>query len=236
MKKLLLISNSSQPGKAFLEHVRSDILDFLGSTKKVLFIPYAIHDYDAYEEKVVSGYGNFGVNVTSIHREKDPVQAVMNAEALFIGGGNTFRLLNSLYKHNLLDTIRERVGDGMPYIGSSAGSVVACPTIKTTNDMPIVFPPSFDALHLIPFQINAHYIDKKPGDTHMGESREERLLQFHEENDTPVIGLSEGGWLRVADDTMQLGGVETAFMKYFIPGKEAQEYKPPTDTSFALHK
>ncbi len=235
MKKLLLISNSSQPGKVFLEHVQSEIKDFLGTKKHVLFIPYAIHDYDAYEEKVVSGYGNFGIKVTSIHRASDPVQAVMNAEALFIGGGNTFRLLANLYKHQLLEAIRKRVLAGMPYLGSSAGSVVACPTMKTTNDMPIIYPPSFDALNLVPFQINAHYIDKKPGDTHMGESREERLRQFHEESTIPVIGLSEGGWLRITDDMMQLGGAETAFMKFFAPGKEAQVYNPPADTSFALH-
>jgi dipeptidase E len=147
-----------------------------------------------------------GYELTSIHTAANPQQAVKDTDAMFIGGGNTFRLLKALYDNDLLDEIRERVDGGMPYIGSSAGSVVACPTIKTTNDMPIVQPPSFDALGLVSFQINAHYIDADPNSTHMGETREERLIQFLEENNTPVVGLREGAMLRIENGETILRG------------------------------
>jgi dipeptidase E len=154
---------------------------------------------------------NAGYELVGIHRESDPVRAVREAEAVFVGGGNTFRLLNSLYRFNLLDPIRERVRAGMPYLGISAGTNVACPTIRTTNDMPIVQPPSLDALGLVPFQVNAHYYTGsnyvKHGDgfvEHFGETRDDRLREFHEENETPVIGLWEGGVLRVESSKVAL--------------------------------
>jgi dipeptidase E len=147
-----------------------------------------------------------GYELTSIHTPSNPEAAVNEAEVVFIGGGNTFRLLKALYDFGVLDPIRKRVNEGMPYIGSSAGSNVAGPTIKTTKDMPIVQPPSFDALGLVPFQISPHFLDPDPNSKHMGETQEERILQFLEENDTPVAGLREGAMVRVDDGATFLKG------------------------------
>jgi dipeptidase E len=169
--------------------------------------------------------------LTSIHTASDPVQAVKETDAMFIGGGNTFRLLKTLYEFDLLDVIRERVDAGMPYIGSSAGSNMACPTIRTTNDMPIVQPPSFNALGLVSFQINPHYLDPDPNSKHKGETREERIIQFLEENDTPVVGLREGAILRVENGEITLRGSTGAriFRRGFepveiLPGAKVDQY------------
>jgi dipeptidase E len=159
--------------------------------------------------------------VEGLHRASSPAQAIANAEAIFIGGGNTFRLLKQLYDLDLLSALRQRVDAGTPYIGSSAGSNVAGPTIRTTNDMPIVEPPSFVALGLVPFQINPHYLDADPQSTHMGETREERILQFLEENETPVIGLREGAWLRLEEGICRLDGATGA--RWFCRGKAPRE-------------
>ena len=186
--QLLLISNSTLYGGGYLDHAETEIRDFLGDdgrVKRVLFVPYALHDRDAYAATAQQRFAKMGYQLSSIHATAHPVRAVNDAEAIFIGGGNTFRLLKALYDFNVLDPIRQRVRGGMPYIGSSAGSNVAAPTIKTTNDMPIVEPPSFNALGLVWFQINPHYLDPDPDSTHMGETREQRLLQFLEEDSTP---------------------------------------------------
>ncbi len=205
-KRLLLISNSTLHGSGYLDHAETEIRDFLGDVKRVLFVPYALFDRDKYAATAQQRFEKMGYELSSIHKAGDPVQAVREAEALFIGGGNTFRLLKALYDFKLLGPIRDRVAAGMPYIGSSAGSNVATPTIKTTNDMPIVEPPSFDALGLVSFQINPHYLDPDPNSKHMGETREERLIQFLEENDTPVVGLREGAMLRVEHGEVELRG------------------------------
>jgi dipeptidase E len=184
-----------------------------GSVGRLLFVPYALQDHDGYVQKMYERRINAGYELDGIHRHADPRQAVRKAAALFIGGGNTFRLLESLYRFDLLDLIRERVRAGMPYLGISAGTNVACPTIKTTNDMPITEPPSLKALGLIPFQINPHYFFGqnfvKRGEEfveHFGETRDERLKEFHEMNDLPVVGLWEAGILRVEDDRVTLLG------------------------------
>jgi dipeptidase E len=194
--RLLLLSNSTGHGRGYLDHAESEIRDLLGSIARVLFVPYALHDRAAYAAQVQKRFEAMGYALDSIHEAASPDKAVNAAEAIFIGGGNTFRLLNSLYQAGALAPIRRKVAEGMPYIGSSAGTNVAAPTIKTTNDMPIVEPPSFEALGLIRYQINPHYIDPDPSSTHMGETREERILQFLEENATPVVGLREGTMLR----------------------------------------
>jgi dipeptidase E len=165
-----------------------------------------------------------GYELNSIHLSNDPVRAIAEHDAIFIGGGNTFRLLKTLYEQNLLDQIRERVRAGMPYIGSSAGSNVAAPTIKTTNDMPIVQPPSFAALNLVSFQINPHYLDADPSSTHKGETREERIIQFLEENATPVVGLREGAMLRIENGHTLLKGSTGA--RIFRRGLEPIETLP----------
>jgi dipeptidase E len=204
--RILLLSTSTIHGGEYLEYAEAELRDFLGDVKRMFFVPFALHDHAAYAGRVRKRFAQFGCEVHSSHEANDARAAVENAEAIFIGGGNTFRLLKSLYDSDLLGAIRERVLAGMPYIGSSAGSNVAAPTIKTTNDMPIVQPPSFDSLGIVPFQINPHYVDPDPNSTHMGETREERILQFLEENDTPVIGLREGAWLRIENGSCVLKG------------------------------
>ena len=204
--RLLLISNSTLFGSGYLDHAENEIRDFLGEIKRVLFVPFALHDRDEYAATAQQRFAKMGYELSSIHTARHPVRAVNETEALFIGGGNTFRLLKALYEHDLLEAIRRRVAEGMPYIGSSAGSNVAAPTIKTTNDMPIVQPPSFNALGLVWFQINPHYLDPDKNSTHMGETREQRLLQFLEEDHTPVAALREGAMIRIEDGVTLLKG------------------------------
>ena len=205
-KRVLLISNSTLYGSGYLDHAEAEIRSFLSDVKRVLFVPYALFDRDKYAATAQQRFQKLGYELASVHTAPDPVQAVNETDAVFIGGGNTFRLLKSLYDAALLQPIRERVEAGMPYIGSSAGSNVAAPTIKTTNDMPIVQPPSFNALGLVSFQINPHYLDPDPSSKHMGETREERIVQFLEENDTPVVGLREGAMLRIENGETVLRG------------------------------
>jgi len=205
-KRVLLISNSTLYGSGYLDHAESEIRSFLGDVKRVLFVPYALFDRDKYAATAQQRFQKMEYELTSIHTAENPIAAVNETDAIFIGGGNTFRLLKALYEFDLINSIRNRVANGMPYIGSSAGSNVAAPTIKTTNDMPIVQPPSFDALGLVSFQINPHYLDPDPNSKHMGETREERIIQFLEENDTPVVGLREGAILRIESGETILRG------------------------------
>ena len=223
-KCILLISNSTLYGSGYLDHAEAEIRSFLGDLKRVLFVPYALFDRDKYAATAQQRFENMGYSLTSVHTASDPVQAVNETDAIFIGGGNTFRLLKSLYDHELIGPIRERVSNGMPYIGSSAGSNVAGPTIRTTNDMPIVQPPSFDALGLVSFQLNPHYLDADPNSKHMGETREERIMQFLEDNETPVIGLREGAMLRIENGKTTLRGSSGA--RIFRRGQTPEEVLP----------
>src|SRR6516225_2986825 len=192
MKRVLLISNSTLYGSGYLDHAESEIRDFLGSATRIVFVPFAVYERGKYAAQARARFHAMGYELTSLHDVSNPRRAVAEADAIFVGGGNTFRLLKGLYDHDLLDPIRRRVMAGALYIGSSAGSIVACPTLKTTKDMPVVQPPSFEALGLVPFQISPHYLDPDPSSTHMGETQEERILQFLEENDESVVGLREG--------------------------------------------
>ena len=205
-KRVLLISNSTLYGSGYLDHAEKEIRSFLGGVKGALFVPYALYDRDAYSSTARDRFEKMGYRLESIHTAADGQQAVNKAEAIFIGGGNTFRLLKALYDADVLQTIRQRVAQGMPYIGSSAGANVAGPTIKTTKDMPIVQPPSFNALGLVPYQISPHFLDPDPNSTHMGETQEERIRQFLEENNTPVAGLREGAIVRVENGAHILTG------------------------------
>jgi dipeptidase E len=223
-KRLLLISNSTLYGSGYLDHAEDEIRDFLGNVGRVLFIPFALYDRDAYGALARERFKAMGYDLESAHEVKDARQAIDDAEAIFIGGGNTFRLLKALYDFDLLLPIRRKVEEGMLYIGSSAGSNVACPTIKTTNDMPIVEPPSFDALGLVALQINPHYLDPDPNSTHKGETREERINQFLEENDVPVVGLREGAMLRVEGNVIVLKGRSGA--RIFRRGDQPIEIDP----------
>ena len=223
-QRVLLISNSTLHGSGYLDHAEGEIRSFLGGVRSVLFIPYALYDRDAYAATAHERFSRMGYTLESIHNASDPQHAVNNAESIFVGGGNTFRLLKALYDNDVLNAIRERVENGMPYIGSSAGSNVAGPTIKTTKDMPIVQPPSFDALGIVPFQISPHFQDPDPNSTHMGETQEERIRQFLEENDTPVFGLREGAMVRVEKGRMILKGSSGA--RIFCKGLEPVETLP----------
>jgi dipeptidase E len=209
-RHILLISTSTLYGGGYLDHAEAEIRHLLGPLKRILFVPYALYDRNAYAALAKRRFDAMGYDLRSVHEVADAQQAIRQTEAVFIGGGNTFRLLKALYDLDLLLPIRHRVTQGMPYIGSSAGSNVSCPTIKTTNDMPIVQPPSFDALSLVSFQINPHYQDPDPASTHMGETREERINQYLEENVTPVVGLREGAMLRVGGGSIVLKGVAGA--------------------------
>lgn len=231
--KLLLISNSLTYGQGFFDHCADEIVDFLGSIKSVLFIPYTLKERNKYEKIAAKRFKKMGIKLMSIHHEKNPVNALYRAKSIFIGGGNTFRLIDELYRKKLLIPIRRQVISGIPYIGSSAGSNAACPTIKTTNDMPIVEPPSFKALNLIPFQINPHYIDKDPKSKHMGEIRETRIKEFLEENNSPVLGLREGSWLRIEGKSIKLKGSGGALL--FRRGKDMKECKNNTNLNFLLN-
>jgi dipeptidase E len=224
IRRLLLISNSTLYGRGYLDHVGKEIRDFVGSGTRVVFVPYAVHDRRAYAATAQDCFRDMGLSLTSIHDVSNMARAVDEADVFFVGGGNTFRLLKGLYDHNLLDPIRQRVASGIPYIGSSAGSIVACPTLKTTKDMPVVDPPSFEALGLVPFQISPHYQDPDPASTHMGETQEERITQFLEENEEAVIGLREGSVLRVQDGAVTLKGPNTA--RIFRRGEKPVETAP----------
>ena len=231
--RLLLISNSTMHGGGYLEHCAAEIRDFLGAARQqVLFVPYALHDHDAYAEKAAAAFATFGHDLVSVHAKKNSPAAVDDADAVFIGGGNTFRLLAALYHHGLLAASQRRASAGRPSIGSSAGTNVATLSIRTTNDMPIVQPPSFTALQLVPFQINPHYLDPDPTSKHMGETREERLRQFHEEHDTPVLGLREGCFLRIERQVAWLRGTTSA--RLFRRGQAPTEHAPPCDLSFLV--
>jgi dipeptidase E len=231
--ELLLLSNSTMFGRGFLEHALEAIGQFLGDRRTVHFAPYALADHDGYTARVQATLGPLGVRVVGLDRVGDVGAAVESADVLFVGGGNSFRLLKTLQRHGLLEPVRRRVETGaLRYLGSSAGTNMACPSVRTTNDMPIVEPRSFRAFGLIPFQINPHYLDPQPGSSHMGETREQRILEFLEENDVAVLGLREGAWLRQRDRQLLLDGQAGA--RLFRRGTAPQDLAPGTDLSWLL--
>jgi dipeptidase E len=219
--RLLLISNSTNHGEGYLDHVLPEIDAFLGTVRRLVFVPFALQDQAAYGDKARQRLAAIGVEVTTLTADEAGRRLVGEAEALFTGGGNTFRLLKTLQGSGILPILRERALAGTPYLGSSAGTNIAAPTIRTTNDMPIVEPASFEALGLVPFQINPHYLDPDPASTHMGETREQRLREFHEENAAPVVGLREGAWLRIEGNHATLGGIRGA--RIFRRGEAPEE-------------
>jgi len=221
-KRLLLISNSYVHGGSYLHHAKDEIKDFLKGIDSILFIPYALADKDKYTKLTKDYFTEIHITLSSIYLSKNPKNAVKEAQAIFVGGGNTFRLLKELYLYDLVDLLKQRISQGIPYIGSSAGANIASPTIKTTNDMPIVQTPTLDALNVIDFQINPHYLDPDINSKHMGETRELRIKQFHEENETVVVGLREGAWLRIEGSKVRLGGKNGA--KVFKKAKIPKDY------------
>ncbi|RNC65813.1 dipeptidase PepE [Proteiniphilum sp. X52] len=235
--KLLLISNSTNPGEGYLEYPKDRIKEFLGDkASNAVFIPYAAvtFSFDEYEERVNARFAEIGHHVTAIHRFINPVEAIENADTIVVGGGNTWQLVKMLQEKGLMKVIRKKVRKGTPYIGWSAGSNIACPTLRTTNDMPIVEPLKFKTLKLVPFQINPHYLDDHPAN-HGGETREVRIQEFIEVNrDIYVVGLRESTMLLVEDQEMELIGPRKA--RIFKYGQEPMELSNEDDFSFLLQR
>jgi len=213
MKKIIIASTSTVHESDFLEYLLEDLIAFFKTVETILFIPYARPggiSHDAYTQKVRVAFLKIDKKVKGIHEFENPRKAIENAEAIFVGGGNTFVLVNQLYKNDLIEVLKTSVLDGTPYLGTSAGSNICGLTINTTNDMPIVYPPSFKTLGFVPFNINPHYLDPDPSSKHMGETRETRIMEFHKFNSQPVIGLREGSWLAVSGKSILLKGDLTA--------------------------
>lgn len=223
---LLLISNSTLHGSGYLDHCAEEIESFLKNDSTVLFIPYARPGgitHDEYTDTAKTRFEKMGKTLHGIHEFKNKEKAIEDHDAVFIGGGNTFVLLSMLYKNDLIESLKNAVKQGMKYIGTSAGSNVACQSIQTTNDMPIMYPASFKALGLVPFNINPHYIDSDPSSKHMGETREKRIQEFFVFNDTPVIGLREGAMIHCKNDSYTIKGKYGA--RVFTNNKEPVELK-----------
>ena len=226
MRKLIIASTSTVHGTDFLEYLIPTLKSFFKEVKTLTFIPYARPSgisYNDYTLKTKRVFKKLSIDVKGIHEFDNPIQAISNAEAIFTGGGNTFELVNQLYKNNLLSIIKEVVNNGTPYLGTSAGSNICGVSMMNTNDMPIVYPPSFSTLGLIPFNINAHYLDPNPNSTHLGETRETRIKEFHAYQHTPVLGLREGSWLEVFDESITLKGSLSA--RWFEKDKLPRELK-----------
>jgi dipeptidase E len=222
-KHLFLLSNSTNHGGGYLDHAMEAIRGFLGAARRLAFVPFALKDQAAYAAKARERFGREGLEVLAVTEEGGRA-TIEEAEAVFVGGGNTFRLLDVLQRSGLLDDLRRRAEQGLPYLGASAGTNVAAPTLMTTNDMPIVQPASFTALGLVPFQINPHDVDADPRSRHMGETREDRLREYLEENDRLVVGLREGTWLRVEGPSVRLEGPVGA--RLFRRGHAPEEVPP----------
>ena len=233
--RLLLISNSTNAGEQYLGHAKSKIRDFLGEKPvRALFIPYAavMFSFDEYESRVRGSFREIGHDVDSIHRFSDPLEAVENASAIVVGGGNTWKLLKTIRDNGLIEAVGDKIRSGTPYIGWSAGSNVACPTIMTTNDMPVIIPDSMNAFNLVPFQINPHYLDANPAG-HAGETREQRINEFIEMNPgTYVLGLREGTMLLIENGKISLLGGKDA--RLFFRGAIPIELSSKDDLSFLM--
>lgn len=210
---MIIASTSTVYGSGPLKYLLPRLESFFSGVKTIVFIPYARPSgitYDAYTSNVSKAFAKINIEVKGIHEFDNPRTAVQNAEAIFTGGGNTFELVNQLYKNGLIYVLQEVLSKGTPYLGTSAGSNICGVSMMNTNDMPIVYPPSYETLGMIPFNINAHYLDPVEGSTYMGETRETRIKEFHIYNDTSVLGLREGSWLEVNGESIRLDGPHTA--------------------------
>ncbi|MEE9408565.1 MAG: dipeptidase PepE [Polaribacter sp.] len=213
MKKMIIASTSTIHGSGYLEYLLPTLNIFFNDVNTLVFIPFARPggiSYNGYTEVVKKAFATINIKVKGLHEFNDLNEAVLNAEAIFTGGGNTFELVNQLYKNNIFEDLKIAINNGTPYLGTSAGSNICGLTMMNTNDMPIVYPPSFVTLCCIPFNINAHYLDPISGSKHMGETRETRIKEYHVFNETPVLGLREGSWLSVEGTSILLKGEHTA--------------------------
>lgn len=232
MKNLIIASTSTVYGLGYLEYLLPTLQEHFKNTDTVIFIPYARPggiSHDEYTNKVAGAFEKIGKKVVGLHTFENPVQAINNAQGIFTGGGNTFLLVKQLYKTGVMSVLKNALLTGIPYLGCSAGSNITGLTMETTNDMPIVYPPSFQTLGMVPFNINPHYLDPVEGSTHMGETRETRINEFHAFNTQPVLGLREGSWLEVRNEKITLKGSLTA--RLFRKNQTPIELNPETDLS-----
>ena len=232
MKKAIIASTSTVFGGTYLDYLLPTLKEHFKNVTNLVFIPFARPSgisHEEYAEKVKPIFKQLNIDVKGIHEFENPIEAINNAEAIFTGGGNTFVLVSMLYKYNLLDAIQNAVENGTPYLGTSAGSNICGLTMGTTNDMPIVYPPSFRTLGLVSFNLNPHYLDPIEGLQHMGETRETRINEFHQYNPQSVLGLREGSWIDVLGKTITLRGDLPA--RLFQQGKEPIELETGSDLS-----
>ncbi|WP_299368059.1 dipeptidase PepE [Winogradskyella sp.] len=232
MRSIIIASTSTIHGSEPLEYLLDELKIHFKSASKILFIPYARPggiSHEDYTKNITKAFNKIEKSVIGLHEFNNPKEAIKNAQAIFTGGGNTFVLVNQLYKNDVLTAIKDAVNSGTPYLGTSAGSNICGLTMSTTNDMPIVYPPSFQTLGLVPFNINPHYLDPNPDSTHMGETRETRIKEFHAFNTQPVVGLREGSWIDVKGKQLTLKGNLDA--RVFEYGKTPYEIKPNSDLS-----
>lgn len=233
MKNLLIASTSTVYNSGYLAYILDELPNLFADATEVVFIPYARPggiSHDDYTAIAAKAFAKIGKKVKGLHTFDDPIAGIKNAKGVFTGGGNTFVLVSQLYKNNVMEPLRTALHEGLAYLGTSAGSNICGVSMQTTNDMPIVYPPSFKTLGTVPFNINPHYLDPIEGDTHMGETRETRIKEFHTQNTLPVVGLREGSWLRVQGSTIALKGIHTA--RIFEKGNEPYEIEPETKLSF----
>ena len=234
MTNCLLASTSTIFGGSYLDYLFDSLRELYIETDEVLFIPYARPSgitYDAYTKIAQEGFSHIDKKIVGIHTFQNPIEAIKNAKGIFTGGGNSFVLVNALYQYGLTSKIKEVVTYGIPYLGTSAGSNIAGPNIMTTNDMPIVYPPSFETLGIVPFNINPHYLDPSPSSKHKGETREIRIKEFHVFNTTPVIGLREGSWIRVQNNEITLKGGNLS-ARIFENGRKPYELSVESSLNF----
>lgn len=230
MKNVIIASTSTLHGSSYLEYLLPTLQSLFKNCKSLLFIPYARPggiSHDEYTEKVAVAFQTINISVKGIHEFENPEAAIKNAEGIFTGGGNTFLLVTQLYRNNVMQLLSEAVKNGTPYLGTSAGSNICGLSMQTTNDMPIVYPPSFQTLGLISFNLNPHYLDADSQSTHMGETREQRIQEFHAFNTIPVLGLREGSWLEVKGEKITLKGSLSA--RLFRQNQLPTELEPESD-------
>lgn len=227
---MIIASTSTLHGGSYLEYIKEEIAALFSGVQSIVFIPYARPGgitHDDYTQRAAAFFNTLGIDVRGLHTFPNPSETITQAEGVFIGGGNTFVLVSQLYKHQVMLPLEQAIKNGTPYLGSSAGSNITGLSMQTTNDMPIVYPPSFKTLGAIPFNLNPHYQDPDPNSQHMGETRETRIKEFHAYNTVPVLGLREGSWLSVKDQKIILEGTLTA--RWFTPNQSPVEL--PTGTN-----
>jgi dipeptidase E len=233
MKNLIIASTSTLHGGDYLEYLLPSLEQHFANCKTIIFIPYARPggmSHDEYTERVQLAFSKINKNIIGLHTFENPMEAIQNAEGIFTGGGNTFLLVTQLYQNNVMEVLSKTIESGTPYLGSSAGSNITGLSMQTTNDMPIIYPPSFKTLGAIPFNLNPHYLDADLQSKHMGETRETRIKEFHAFNTTPVLGLREGSWLDVKGDKIILRGSLTA--RVFRQNQQPEELHPESDLNF----